>query len=295
MASWPAAARRRFGWLAAAGGRPEIPTVKPYAWLAFLLLARLALGLAYSIAIPAGEAPDEADHLAYAAYIAREHRLPQGAEMTQAKHPPLYHALAAAVGGRAGMDTSFLRANPDVGFTADAAPNFFVHTTLEDWPWRDGPLAMHLARLVSVLAGVGLVAAVYALGVAVWPRRPDLALAAAAFVAFLPESLFIAAAMNNDSGRKATNAAAASARSGRRGHTATPKAYTAATRPTPASTDTSRARCMASGPSRHGQSSRVVCTKKFGAASAVKPTSGLARRKLVSIPARPPTAAASAW
>jgi len=198
MASWPAAARRRFGWLAAAGGRPEIPTVKPYAWLAFLLLARLALGLAYSIAIPAGEAPDEADHLAYAAYIAREHRLPQGAEMTQAKHPPLYHALAAAVGGRAGMDTSFLRANPDVGFTADAAPNFFVHTTLEDWPWRDGPLAMHLARLVSVLAGVGLVAAVYALGVAVWPRRPDLALAAAAFVAFLPESLFIAAAMNND-------------------------------------------------------------------------------------------------
>ncbi len=172
--------------------------MKPHRWLAFLLLARLLLGLAYSVAIPAGEAPDEADHFAYAAYIAREHRLPQGAEMTQAKHPPLYHALAAAAGGRAGMDTSFLRANPDVGFTPDASPNFFIHTTAEDWPWRDGPLALHLARLVSVLAGVGLVAAVYALGVAVWPRRPDLALAAAAFVAFLPESLFIGAAMNND-------------------------------------------------------------------------------------------------
>lgn len=172
--------------------------MKPHRWLAFLLLARLLLGLAYSVAIPAGEAPDETDHFAYAAYIAREHRLPQGAEMTQAKHPPLYHALAAAAGGWAGMDTSFLRANPDVGFTADAAPNFFVHTTLEDWPWRDGPLALHLARLVSVLAGVGLVAAVYALGVAVWPPRPDLALAAAAFVAFLPESLFVGAALNND-------------------------------------------------------------------------------------------------
>ncbi|MEJ5198313.1 MAG: hypothetical protein WHX53_05275, partial [Anaerolineae bacterium] len=117
-------------------------------WLAFLLLARLLLGLAYSIAIPAGEAPDEADHLAYAAYIAQERRLPAGAEMTQAKHPPLYHVLAAAVGGPAGLDTGFLRANPDVGFTPDASPNFFVHTTLEDWPWRDGPLAMRLARLV---------------------------------------------------------------------------------------------------------------------------------------------------
>lgn len=172
--------------------------MKPHRWLIFLLLARLALGLAYSAAIPAGEAPDEADHLAYAAYIAREHRLPAGAEMTQAKHPPLYHALAAAVGGPAGLDASFLRANPDAGFTADTAPNFFIHTALESWPWRDGPLAMRLARLISAAAGVGLVAATYALGRATWPAAPELALAAAAFVAFLPESLFIGGAMNND-------------------------------------------------------------------------------------------------
>ena len=118
--------------------------------------------------------------------------------MTQAKHPPLYHALAAAVAGWAGLDTGFLRANPDIGFTADAAPNFFVHTTGEGWPWRDGPLAMRLARPISVLAGVGVVAATYALGRTVWPARPNLAIAAAAFVAFLPESLFIGGAMSND-------------------------------------------------------------------------------------------------
>jgi hypothetical protein len=156
------------------------------------------LGLAYSVAIPLGEAPDEADHLAYAAYIAQTQRLPQGAEMTQAKHPPLYHVLAAAVGGWAGLGAGFLRANPDVGFTSDASPNFFVHTTVESWPWRDGPLAMRLARLVSVLAGVGLVAATYALGRAVWPSWPNGALAAAIFVAFLPESLFVGGAMSND-------------------------------------------------------------------------------------------------
>ena len=166
--------------------------------LTFLLTARLILGLAYSIAIPLGEAPDEADHHAYAAYIAHEHRLPEGAWMTQAKHPPLYHALAALVAGPIGMDAGFLRANPDVGFTPDAAPNFFIHTTLERWPWRDGPLAMHLARLISVLAGVGLVAATYALGLAIWPGWPAGALAAAAFVAFLPESLFVGGAMSND-------------------------------------------------------------------------------------------------
>jgi len=159
---------------------------------------RLLLGLVYSAAIPLGEAPDEADHFAYAAYIAQEHRLPEGAWMTQAKHPPLYHALAALVAGPLGMDAGFLRANPDVGFTPDASPNFFIHTTVESWPWRDGPLAMHLARLISVLAGVGLVAATYVLGLAIWPGWPAGALAAAAFVAFLPESLFVGGALSND-------------------------------------------------------------------------------------------------
>ncbi len=166
--------------------------------LVFLLLARLILGLAYSVVIPLGEAPDEADHHAYAAYIARQHRLPEGAWMTQAKHPPLYHALAALAAGPVGMDADFLRANPDAGFTPEASPNYFIHTAGEGWPWHDGPLAMRLARLISVLAGVGLVAATYALGRAIWPLQPAAALAAAAFVAFLPESLFVGAAMSND-------------------------------------------------------------------------------------------------
>ncbi len=168
-----------------------------------VLAARLLLGLAYSAWNPLGEAPDEADHYAYAAYIGQEGRLPEGATVTQAKHPPLYHLLAAAaataVAGPAGMDFTFLRANPDVGVAAEAqAPNFFVHTTLEGWPWRGGALAMHLGRLVSVLAGVVLVLATFGLGRALWPAHPGVALAAATFVAFLPESLFIGSAVSND-------------------------------------------------------------------------------------------------
>jgi 4-amino-4-deoxy-L-arabinose transferase-like glycosyltransferase len=171
--------------------------------LLILLVLRLVLSLAYSSFNPLGEAPDEADHYAYAAYIGTEGRLPSEPTMTQAKHPPLYHLLAAAVAAPVTrMDFSFLRANPDVsvlpGPPVGTGPNFFVHTRLEDWPWQGGALAMHLGRLVSVLAGLILTAATYALGRQVWPARPAVALTGAAFVAFLPESLFISGAMSND-------------------------------------------------------------------------------------------------
>jgi hypothetical protein len=169
--------------------------------LGCILVARLLLGLAYSVLNPLGEAPDEADHYAYAAYIGTEGRLPEGTGMTQSKHPPLYHVLAAGLARASGseMNFSFLRSNPDVGVGPDAAvPNFFVHTRLESWPWLDGALSMHLGRLVSVVAGALLTAATYALGRAIWPSWYAGPLAAAAFVAFLPESLFIGGAMSND-------------------------------------------------------------------------------------------------
>jgi hypothetical protein len=169
--------------------------------LVALLLARALLSLVYSQATPLGEAPDEADHFAYAAYILGQRGLPAGPEMTQGKHPPLYHATAALAAALAGgtADRSFLRANPDMSLAPDSpARNFFVRTALEDWPWRDGVLSMRAGRLVSMLAGLVVVLATFLLGRTIWPARPYLALGAAAFVAFLPESLFIAGAMSND-------------------------------------------------------------------------------------------------
>jgi hypothetical protein len=167
--------------------------------LILLLLARLVLGVVYSALIPLAEAPDEADHYAYVSYLVQEGRLPEGTFVTQGKHPPLYYVLAALAASPTGADLTFLRSNPDVSLAPGAsAPNFFVHTTLESWPWRGGALAMHLARLVSVLAGVTLVAATYALGGTIWPQRKGMALAAAIFVAFLPEALFVGGAVSND-------------------------------------------------------------------------------------------------
>ena len=54
-------------------------------------------------------------------------------------------------------------------------------------------------RLVSVLFGAGVVVCAYGVGRALLPGRRGVALAAAAFVAFLPQHLAILASVNNDS------------------------------------------------------------------------------------------------
>ena len=181
-------------------------------WLLVLLIGHLLLAGAYSLWVPLGEAPDEADHWAYIQYLAREHRLPQGPELTQAKHPPLYHASAAVlaslvVPNLGGLDSRlFLRANPDVSFwsediaTGGYSYNSFIHTTYEEWPWRPGPLAFHLARFWSVLLSTLTVWATYRLLLTIFPGEDafPLVLATTAFVAFLPEFAFIGSVLNND-------------------------------------------------------------------------------------------------
>lgn len=167
---------------------------------ALLVLLHLLLALAYSVWNPLGEAPDEADHWAYVVYLARERQLPTGPRVTQSKHPPFYHAGAAAIASLAEPRFDFLRANPDIAITPGPtqSPNFFIHTAQEAWPWRDGPLAFHLARLWSVLLSTLAVAAVYGLGRAALPARPGIALLATGIAAALPELAFVGSAANND-------------------------------------------------------------------------------------------------
>jgi hypothetical protein len=171
-----------------------------------LILLHLLLASAYSISNPLGEAPDETDHWSYVIYIAREHKLPEGPRVTQSKHPPFYHATAAAIASLgikdlATMRFDLMRANPDVaihpGPTQSA--NFFIHTTQEDWPWREVALGFHLARLWSVLLSTATVAAVYSLARSALPTHPGVALLATGLAATLPEFAFIGSAVNNDS------------------------------------------------------------------------------------------------
>jgi hypothetical protein len=169
-----------------------------------ILAIYLVLAIGYSVAMPLGEAPDEADHYAYLRYIGIERSLPEGTEITQSKHPPVYYATAAALTAWTGLDFSFLRSNPDaLPLGRDKPPNLFVHTTLESFPWRDGALAMHLARFLSILLGAVTVWGTWRLGSVSFPAQPAIGLLAAAFLAGLPGFLFIAGSINND------NAAAA--------------------------------------------------------------------------------------
>lgn len=172
-----------------------------------ILAIYLALAVGYSVVVPLGEAPDEADHYAYIVYLGVHRSLPVGPEVTQSKHPPLYHATAAAISAWTGLDFTFLRSNPDaLPLGSNKPPNFFVHTTLESFPWRGGALALHLARLLSVTLGAVTVWATWRLGNQVFPGRPAIGLVAAAFLAGLPGFLFISGSANNDNAAGAMGA-----------------------------------------------------------------------------------------
>jgi hypothetical protein len=164
-----------------------------------LVLGHLLLALAYSVFNPLGEAPDEADHWAYVVHIAREGELP-GPKVTQAKHPPFYHATAALAALGADPSNDFLRINPDAELVPRAgwSPNFFIHTAREAWPWTGGVLGFHLARLWSLLLSTAAVAAIYGLARAALPGRSAVALGATALAAFLPEFAFIGSSVSND-------------------------------------------------------------------------------------------------
>ena len=76
--------------------------------------------------------------------------------------------------------------------------NQYLHDEEEAFPWSGEALAAHLARLVNLLIGAGVVLITWLIGRTIWPQRPALALGGAAIVAFNPMFLYMAAAINND-------------------------------------------------------------------------------------------------
>lgn len=183
------------------------PGVSP---LGVLLPVFLLIALAYSIAIPLFEGPDEDDHFRYARFIANNHALPVqlfqaggGEAGHQGWQPPLYYILAALV--ISPIDTSdfeqHLWRNPGTSFQGDRAccgRNLYFHTRSEDLPYTHTTLAVHLARLVTILFGAVTVATIYYLMLTLMPAARGLAFAAAGVVAFNPGFLFASALVSND-------------------------------------------------------------------------------------------------
>ena len=157
-----------------------------YSILAAITAAFVGIGALYAINTPAWQSPDEPAHYNYIAQIAdhgccpviqsgdwnaatldtlKAEQFPEGANLAPIQYedhqPPLYYLLATPI------------------FEA-----------------TNGNLVA--LRLVSVFFGAGMILAAYWAVARMFPRRKTLALAAAAFAAFVPQHVAMMASVNND-------------------------------------------------------------------------------------------------
>ncbi|MER3457303.1 MAG: hypothetical protein C4309_00290 [Chloroflexota bacterium] len=175
-------------------------------WPALILALHLILGAIYSAVVPLWEAYDEVGHFDYVRYVATYRALPPADQkisefLDESHQPPLYYILGAIA--ISWIDASD-QLKPVPNFhardgTGQRGFNLFVHGDNERFPWRGTVLALHVARLVSVVITTGTLWLTYLIGRKLFPGHPAMALGAMTVSAFLPQFLFIGAIVNNDS------------------------------------------------------------------------------------------------
>jgi 4-amino-4-deoxy-L-arabinose transferase-like glycosyltransferase len=175
-----------------------------------ILIAFLLLGVTYSVVTPLFEASDELWHYPMVQWLSKGNPLPvqdaknAGPWKQEASQPPLYYYLMGWA--TFWIDTTDMAQvryqNPHVQpgvMTSDGNRNLVIHNLqTESFPWQGTVLAVHLARLLSVLMGAATVWLTYRIALELFPGRPWLALGAAAVNAFTPMFIFISGAVNND-------------------------------------------------------------------------------------------------
>ena len=166
----------------------------------------LVLALAYGVVNPPFESPDELLHFDYVEALLRTRRLPVAqAELSEYHQPPLYYmagALAQRPGCRRRAGSLRGPAQPVLG-VADRRMGVdnksqFVHGPEQDYPYAGLWLRLHLLRVFSTLLGLATVWLMGDLALLVRPDRYDVAALTTAFVAFLPQFLFLASSVSND-------------------------------------------------------------------------------------------------
>lgn len=178
-------------------------------WALPILLGLFALtALIYSVTIPAFEAPDEIWHYAFIQHLASGEGLPVATPNTtalwrqQGTQTPGYYLAGAALTwwiDQSDFPAIYARQNPHAAIgRADQEGNInrLIHHSDEGWPWQGAMLALHMARLFSILLGVLTLWASYrTVALLLGPRT---ALAGTAVLAFTPQFIFISAAVSND-------------------------------------------------------------------------------------------------
>lgn len=174
-------------------------------WCVFAILATTT-----AILVPLFEGPDEDDHFRFAKYLADQRALPVqlfqaggGEAGHQGWQPPLYYGLAALVispVNTADFDRRLQR-NSAAALTGDVAccgRNNYFHLGAENFPYTRTTLAVHLARLVTILFGLAAVYAIYALTLTIFPAQNYLALGTTALATLNPSFLYSSALVSND-------------------------------------------------------------------------------------------------
>lgn len=160
--------------------------LSPNRILAFIVVAYLALGALYVVYTPAWQAPDEPAHYNYVRHLAEKGRFPV---LHYGDYPHAYLEQIKSAGFPPDMSVEPIRYEfwqPPLYYVL-AAPVYRLF---------DGALVP--LRLLSVAFGAGVVATAYGIALALRPGDQGLALATAAFVAFLPMHLTMMASVNND-------------------------------------------------------------------------------------------------
>ncbi|MBN1813879.1 MAG: glycosyltransferase family 39 protein [Anaerolineae bacterium] len=173
-----------------------------------VLIAYLALALAYSLFSPIYEPTDELRHFRYVRHIIAYRELPvQSVEgpRAQSHHPPLYYVLGALASWWVDVEQDVYYDPPTNPHwdsrhweVSDDNKNQYLHGADEGFPFHGVTLAVYVVRWMTVLIGAGVVCLTYCIGREIFPRRPALAAGAAALIAFNPQFIYLSGAINND-------------------------------------------------------------------------------------------------
>ena len=174
-----------------------------------ILIAFLILGVIYSVVTPIFEASDELWHYPLVQWLSKGNPLPVqdaknvGPWKQEASQPPLYYWLmGGATSGSIRATWRRCGRRIRTSITASSRPMAIATssftTAARSIPVAGTVLAVHLARLLSVLMGAATVWLTYRIALELFPIGQWLALGAAAVNAFTPMFIFISGAVNND-------------------------------------------------------------------------------------------------
>jgi len=159
---------------------------RPKVWLVLIVVLYLLLAVIYAVQVPAWQAPDEPAHYTYVHELAVTGQFPV-LRMGDYDQAYLEHLKAA----RFPSDLSIA----PIRYEAHQPPLYYL---LAGLVFRATSGELIALRLFSAALGALLVLLTYAIAATIFPGRLHLALGAAAFVAFLPMHLALAASVNND-------------------------------------------------------------------------------------------------